>query len=785
MDIVAPDEDFANNLYANWDDFSRDCLERIIDEYFSSYDRDKVFYEIEELDLDLGSIPEDEFYKVFPQKLKEELIKKVSVGHLSPADTSSTSFLRLDNLLFYLVHGCNDVDWAELTGLDDDLEWIEKQSDSFIQLAIGKIVDLCLSDETALYRLLLQSDHDLFLLKIFVSMLNRAMVSEERKLHVVSVFFEKKPEIIVHFIHATSDSQLLRLMAEKIDSQSVWSMMKSESEGLVRTSVLAFWHQLYKWLVDNYLLLHPAFGGSEKEFVFRLNQCLLTFIRKRSLLSCMSNIELTRIFFHEIFGTALYGKMVNILEELRTTRLQDASVQLDASEKLYTVFHDLYVHEVLRGELPTGKVLSSDVTKEADKTQDKLRCESREHAASNNEDALISNQNFQQVYNLFDTHWSTVQGFASWITDSSVSVQDKRKLIYTAVVQHIYRWIALLGVLKQNKGLIELIAALLPVSVLQQGLMEINVTKAFILSALVDYLNNHVLYKFISDGDPKHKQQCISQAILLYLQNEDMTENPITVKQVTERFCSYLYEAHTDSQNYHSDFQWQKQVDQLVSEMEHKIPDSGLIGEHINVIDAQGQQTYSIPRILQENREDKTVSLPDFLLVKNAGLCLLAPWFVHLFSMLGYLDDEHKDFKDIESRVKAIFLLQYLVYGKENKYAETELAFNRLITALPGYIPLPTCLALSPEEIETADSMIRGVKANWTQMSGTSVEGFRQSFICRNGTLEQEDERWILKVDHAAYDMLLDTVPWGFRQIRLPWLKKYVQVNWHEKQMFY
>ena len=41
-----------------------------------------------------------------------------------------------------------------------------------------------------------------------------------------------------------------------------------------------------------------------------------------------------------------------------------------------------------------------------------------------------------------------------------------------------------------------------------------------------------------------------------------------------------------------------------------------------------------------------------------------------------------------------------------------------------------------------------------------------------------------LTVGKKAYDLLLETVPWGFRQIRLPWLKKYVQVKWHEKQIF-
>lgn len=176
--------------------------------------------------------------------------------------------------------------------------------------------------------------------------------------------------------------------------------------------------------------------------------------------------------------------------------------------------------------------------------------------------------------------------------------------------------------------------------------------------------------------------------------------------------------------------------------------------------------------------------LPEALTVGNAGLCLLAPWFVRLFAMLGWLDEERKKFRNTAAKVRAVFLLQYIVCGEEREWRETELAFNRLLTALPGHVPLPRRLSLTDEERQTADSMVAGVKANWPQMNGTSVEGFRSSFILRGGTLEQEEERWLLTVGEKAYDLLLETVPWGFRQIRLPWLKKHVQVKWHEKQRF-
>lgn len=185
-------------------------------------------------------------------------------------------------------------------------------------------------------------------------------------------------------------------------------------------------------------------------------------------------------------------------------------------------------------------------------------------------------------------------------------------------------------------------------------------------------------------------------------------------------------------------------------------------------------------KLLGSNQEDDL----EVVLIDNAGLCLCSPWFPRLFSMLGYLNEEKRDFKDTTSRIRAVFLLQYLASPEEKDYREPELAFNRLLVSLPAQVPLPKWIELAEDEKRTAVSMLEGVKGNWVKMSGTSINGFRQSFIMRNGRLEQQDEKWLLTVENRTVDILLDTVPWAFRQMRFPWLKKYIQVSWHERQEF-
>lgn len=178
-------------------------------------------------------------------------------------------------------------------------------------------------------------------------------------------------------------------------------------------------------------------------------------------------------------------------------------------------------------------------------------------------------------------------------------------------------------------------------------------------------------------------------------------------------------------------------------------------------------------RVLESSQEDEL----EVTLVGNAGLCLLSPWFPRLFFLLGYQDEERRNFKDTASRIRAVFLLQYLVNPEEKDYREPELAFNRLLVALPAQVPLPKRVELTDGEKEMADNMLTSIKSNWSKMDGTSVNGFRQCFIQRDGRLEQQDEKWLLTIESRAYDILLDTIPWAFRQIRFPWLKKYIQVS--------
>ena len=160
--------------------------------------------------------------------------------------------------------------------------------------------------------------------------------------------------------------------------------------------------------------------------------------------------------------------------------------------------------------------------------------------------------------------------------------------------------------------------------------------------------------------------------------------------------------------------------------------------------------------------------------IKNAGLVLLAPFYFQLFKRLDYIED---GFLPEEAQYRAIFLLQYIL-EEQCEFEETELVFNKILVGLDVKQAIPKSVELTEKEKEMGKSMLQGVMANWDKMKNTSLLGFRSSFLLREGILEDTEGYWLLKVEQRGYDVLLDTLPWSYSLIKLPWMKKFVRVNW-------
>ncbi|HTI07992.1 MAG TPA: contractile injection system tape measure protein [Puia sp.] len=161
--------------------------------------------------------------------------------------------------------------------------------------------------------------------------------------------------------------------------------------------------------------------------------------------------------------------------------------------------------------------------------------------------------------------------------------------------------------------------------------------------------------------------------------------------------------------------------------------------------------------------------------IENAGLVLLHPFLSTYFSRLGLLGPE--GFTGEAAQFKAVHLLQYLADGME-EHPEQELALNKILCGLPVDEPVPLHLSFTEQEKEVSVELLNVLRVQWEKLKNTSNEGIRASFLQRQGALTETGEGWKLRVEQRAYDVLLQTLPWGLGMIRLSWMKKIIYTEW-------
>ena len=161
--------------------------------------------------------------------------------------------------------------------------------------------------------------------------------------------------------------------------------------------------------------------------------------------------------------------------------------------------------------------------------------------------------------------------------------------------------------------------------------------------------------------------------------------------------------------------------------------------------------------------------------IPNAGLVLLHPFLSFYFSKLGLLGNG----KFIDSLVqqRAIHLLAFVTDGKE-EHAEHTLPLNKILCGLLLKEPVDHVFSIQENERELSIQMLKVIFQRWDKLKNSTIEGFRDSFLKRQGILTKTAEGWNLRVEQRGYDVLLETIPWGFRFIKLSWMDAILTVEW-------
>lgn len=323
------DEQFARNLYADWDGFCRRCVTDILEEFFSRYDNKGDYIEVDCLNLDLGSIPQEKFYDEFPSRLRETLERNfvpfvteqplassgdegTAAGILGQNAMSLAVEKRFENLLHYLKHGFCFPEWAGSDfGLYEEIRHFMEKADYRERLCA-----VLAGHPQALARLLLQLESHqtgkilsgavgasdaVPLLSLFFSPSFPAGQRERQRM--LALMLEHVPQEVVRFIHGTRESGSLDSMAELLENPHVRCIMSAETEHHAEVGLPEYWYRLYGWLLEYYPFNGVPMFGDKRHFRLHLNRSLLSFIHKRTYSAYISKAGLTVQFLQEVFGT--------------------------------------------------------------------------------------------------------------------------------------------------------------------------------------------------------------------------------------------------------------------------------------------------------------------------------------------------------------------------------------------------------------------------------------------------------------------------------------------------
>jgi hypothetical protein len=178
----------------------------------------------------------------------------------------------------------------------------------------------------------------------------------------------------------------------------------------------------------------------------------------------------------------------------------------------------------------------------------------------------------------------------------------------------------------------------------------------------------------------------------------------------------------------------------------------------------------------QTRRADALAEAHDSLPVDTAGLVLLWPFLPPFAERLGLAEDGA--FVTIAAQHRAASHFFHLATGEEALGEEARMGLAKLLAGLP--IAAVHCPGGPLDDTERAEgeALLAAVLAEATMLGRLGVGGFRAAFLARAGMLAARDDHWLLRVERAGPDVLLDRLPWPRAWVRLPWMPAPLAVEW-------
>ena len=161
--------------------------------------------------------------------------------------------------------------------------------------------------------------------------------------------------------------------------------------------------------------------------------------------------------------------------------------------------------------------------------------------------------------------------------------------------------------------------------------------------------------------------------------------------------------------------------------------------------------------------------------VQNAGLILLHPFLKLFFEEFKIIDKNGQLFKPKQEL--AVQVLHFLATGNE-EFFEGNMVFEKFMCKMPLKWPIQKESLLTLTIKEESETLLNSAIKNWAALKNTSANGLRHGFLQRPGKLFITENNVRLVVERKTQDVLLDKLNWNILVVKLPWMKKLIQIEW-------
>lgn len=194
-----------------------------------------------------------------------------------------------------------------------------------------------------------------------------------------------------------------------------------------------------------------------------------------------------------------------------------------------------------------------------------------------------------------------------------------------------------------------------------------------------------------------------------------------------------------------------------------------------SAMDTLEDQPMEVDTFGEKEMKPPGVEQPSFF-VENAGIVLVYPYLKEFFKIQNLTDSGHQ-FNSKTDQLKAVYWLQCIACG-EADVKEYQLVLPKVLCGYAVEEPVYPVWESGTPGGEAGDELLKKAIGNWPKVQNTSVAGFRNSFLLRQGRLSEEEFCWLLHVERKGWDVLLGSLSYPLSVIKLPWMSKPLYIQW-------